>query len=104
MSFKLVAYFEIYVPMTKIYIICVFIHLVVKEEIAHTVKFLIDQGADLNAKTSQGFTALTYASRDGFLETVKHLISSGAEVDSQTNFGYTSLMVSLGFKYIDTSL
>ena len=64
------------------------------EKISQTVKFLIDHGVDVNAKTTQGFTALIYASRDGFLKTVKHLITNGAEVDAQTSFGYTALMVS----------
>ena len=66
-----------------------------KEEISQTVTFLIDHGADINAKTTQGFTALIYASRDGFLKTVEHLITKGAEVDAQTSFGFTALMVSL---------
>ena len=64
------------------------------EKISQTVKFLIDHGADVNATTTQGFTALIYASRDGFLKTVKHLVTNGAEVDAQTSFGYTALMVS----------
>ena len=64
------------------------------EKISQTVKFLIDHGADVNAKTTQGFTALIYASRDGFLKTVNHLITNGAEVDAQTSSGYTALMVS----------
>ena len=68
-----------------------------KEDISQTVKFLIDHGADINAETDQGFTALIYASRDGFLKTVKHLITNGAEVDAQTSFGYTALMVSFKF-------
>ena len=75
-------------------IICLSISIELKEEIAQSIRFLIDQGADVNAKTSQGFTALMYASRDGFLETVEHLVSNGADVNSKTKFGYTSLMVS----------
>ena len=67
---------------------------VLDEKISQTVKFLIDHGADVTATTPQGFTALIYASRDGFLKTVKHLITNGAEVDAQTSFGYTALMVS----------
>ena len=72
----------------------VLIFTVLDEKISQTVKFLIDHGADVNAKTVQGFTALIFASRDGFFKTVKHLITNGAEVDAQTSFGYTALMVS----------
>ena len=73
-----------------------------KEEISQTVKFLIDHGADVNAKTAQGFTALIYASRDGFLKTAEHLITNGAEIDAQTSFGYTALMVSFEVKFLGT--
>ena len=71
-----------------------------KKEISQTVKFLIDHGADVNAKTAQGFTALHYASMDGFLKTVGHLITNGAEVDAQTSFGYTALMVSFELNFL----
>ena len=71
-----------------------------KKEISKTVKFLIDHGADVNTKTAQGFTALIYASRDGFLKTVEHLITNGAEIDAQTSFGYTALMVSFELNFL----
>ena len=78
----------------------VLIFTVLDEKISQTVKFLIDHGADVNAKTAQGFTALIYASRDGFLKTVEHLITNGAEIDAQTNFGYTALMVSFELNFL----
>ena len=68
-----------------------------------TVKFLIDHGANVNVKTAQGYSALIYASRDGFLDTVKYLIEKEAEVNSTTSFGYTALMVSFKFIYNKTS-
>lgn len=73
-----------------------------KKENAQTVKFLIDHGAEVNVKTAQGHTALTYASRDGFFDTMKHLIESGADVDSATSFGYTALMVSFKALFFNT--
>ena len=83
---------SVFDPMNKMNTL--FFFTVLNEKISQTVKFLIDHGADVNATTLQGFTALIYASRDGFLKTVKHLITNGAEVDAQTSFGYTALMVS----------
>ena len=59
------------------YYLC-FLFTMLKEEISQTVKFLVDHGAEVNAKTAQGFTALIYASRDGFLKTVERLITNGA--------------------------
>ena len=55
---------------------------------------MINHGANVNAKTDQGFTPLMYAVRDGYYKTVKHLIKNGAEVNAETNFGQTALMVS----------
>ena len=74
-----------------------------KEDNVDTVKFLIDHGANVNVKTAQGYSALIYASRDGFLDTVKYLIEKEAEVNSTTSFGYTALMVSFKFIYNKTA-
>ena len=63
-------------------------------------RLLIDHGADVNAKTGQGQTALKYASRDGFLETVKILIANRAEINSTTSFGFTALMVNFKIKTV----
>ena len=65
-----------------------------KQNIVQAVDFFINHGADINAETSQGQTALTYTSRDGFIETVKKLVENGADVNATTSFGVTALMVS----------
>ena len=72
--------------------------LVSKQDVIDTTQFLINHGANVNSKTNQGQTVLTYASRDGFSETVKILVENGADVNSKTNNGFTALMVSFTIK------
>jgi hypothetical protein len=63
----------------------------------NTVKLIIDDGADINAKNIDGMTLLMYASLRGHLETVRTLIVKGADVNAKKNDGVTSLMyASLG--------
>ena len=68
--------------------------LVSKQDVIDTTQFLINHGANVNSKTNQGQTVLTYASRDGFSETVKILVENGADVNAKTNNGFTALMAS----------
>jgi ankyrin repeat protein len=56
------------------------------------VKFLIEQGADVNARTKRGGSALDIAASWGSVEIVKMLLEKGARVDTQDDRGYTPLM------------
>jgi ankyrin repeat protein len=50
------------------------------------VKTLLEKGADVNAKTRYGATALSYASDRGSLEVAKALIEKGADVNVTDTF------------------
>ena len=63
------------------------------------VKLLIDKGADVNAKTDDGMTALIVAAENGQADVAKLLIDKGADInvknpetDSLNNLGFTPLM------------
>lgn len=56
----------------------------------------LDKGADVNAKTRYGATAITYAADRGHLEVVKLLVERGADISAQDAF--------YGFRAIDMAL
>ena len=58
------------------------------------VKALLDKGADVNAKSKDGVTALMWASQDGHTEIVKALlIDKGADVNAKSEKGWTAFDV-----------
>jgi predicted nucleic acid-binding Zn-ribbon protein len=56
------------------------------------VKLLLDKGVDVNAKDTEGWTVLMYASEYGHTEIVKLLLESGADVNAKTEYGNTALI------------
>lgn len=68
----------------------------VKSEICIEIaQYLLDKGANINAKTRNGWTALMYASDYGYLDMVKFLVKNGADINAITDEGYTALNVAL---------
>ena len=59
------------------------------------VKFLLDSGADVNAQSKDGGTALIYAAREGRISVVQLLLDSGANPAFSDNEGRTALSVSV---------
>ena len=51
------------------------------------VQYLIDKGADIDAKADNGITALLVASSKGHLEAVKYLISKGSNINAVASNG-----------------
>lgn len=63
------------------------------------ILFLLDQGFDINSPTSQGWTPLFIAVRDGQTEAAKLLIYRGADLNAQTNRGATALTMAVTQKF-----
>lgn len=60
---------------------------------AAAVQTLLANGADVNAKKNDGWTALLLASRNGNLEVVQALLTNGANVNAQSTYGWTALLL-----------
>jgi uncharacterized protein len=56
-----------------------------------TIAILIQAGADVNIKTTDGWNALASAANAGSLEVVELLLEHGAEVDAKDSYGDTAL-------------
>ncbi len=65
-----------------------------------TIRRLIKDGADPNAKNDHGDTALMLAALYGHTNTVKLLIKKGAKVNAKNNDGDTALMAGMHDRYI----
>ena len=54
---------------------------------------LIDSGADVNARTRTGGTALLFAAKADRFKVLRRLLAAGAEVDARDRDGWTALML-----------
>ena len=67
------------------------LHNAVKNNAQETVKILLNQGVDVNAKNKYNATPLHYAVRENAQETVKALLNKGADVNAKNVYGDTPL-------------
>ena len=65
------------------------------------VEFLISKGANVNAKTHAGNSALMYAARYGYMDIMVLLISNGADVRPVDNQGFNALQILKKSKYVE---
>ncbi|GKT27072.1 ankyrin repeat domain-containing protein [Acidovorax sp. SUPP3334] len=56
------------------------------------LKWLLENGADVNKKDGAGWTALHFACEYKSIESIKSLIQGGADVNSKNNLGATPLL------------
>jgi ankyrin repeat protein len=64
----------------------------------NSVRYLLDQGADVNAQDDRGRTALTEATFYGNLDVIKELLLRGADVNAISDSG-TALDISINAKH-----
>ena len=55
------------------------------------VKFLLEQGSDVNAATDRGIASLHLAAQEGHLEVVRLLINEGANLTARSSGETTAL-------------
>ena len=63
-----------------------------KNSCLKTMKSLVEKGANINAKSSSGFTLLMFAIEGAHLDVVKYLIKKGADLNLKMNDGWTALI------------
>ena len=64
---------------------------IVKAGHIEEIRLSLDQGVNVNAKNSDGVTALYLAAQNGRADIVKLLLEYGADVNATTNYGVTAL-------------
>ncbi|BAY73557.1 ankyrin repeat domain-containing protein [Trichormus variabilis] len=65
------------------------------------IRLLINAGADVNAKSNEGWTALIAAANSGCVEAVKLLLQAGADAKAKDCWGDTALSRALAAGYVD---
>lgn len=69
------------------------LHIVTRRRDILWVRFMLGQGANVNAQDNQGNTALLDAAQIGFSEGISQLLQIGASVDLPNNRGETPLII-----------
>jgi ankyrin repeat protein len=64
------------------------------------VRYLLDAGADIEAKNKYGITALMYASSKGDEKAVQLLLDAGADVNAKDNWEETAFQYALKWNYV----
>jgi ankyrin repeat protein len=67
-----------------------------QQEAIAAIQMLLDLGIDVNAKASDGRTALHGAALQGYNDVIKFLASKGADVNAKDTKGFTPLDTALG--------
>lgn len=68
---------------------------------AETIRFLLEKGADVNAKGQYGVTALMKAAEGGRSENVKLLLEAGADVNAKDDAAETALVYAKERGYLE---
>jgi ankyrin repeat protein len=68
------------------------------------VELLIDRGADVNATTPDGLTALIVASIKGYKNIVLSLLKAGADMRKKDMFGYTAAALATRLGHSDIEM
>ncbi len=67
------------------------LHVAVYSRNITQVQLLVEQGANINARSNDGITPLYQAVHSGYTDIVKFLVEQGADIKAKNSNGYTSL-------------
>ena len=67
------------------------------------IKYLIEKGADVNAATSDGWTALMSAAQRNFTNNISVLLANGASPHQITKFGENAFIIALRYRSLDAA-
>ena len=59
------------------------------------VKYLVEQGADINLKNKNGHTALILTAKAGHLNTVQYLVEQGADIEIRNDDGLNAFEIAI---------
>ncbi len=65
------------------------------------LKSALDNGAEINTKDDEGWTALMWASDKGYEKIAEYLVSRGADINARDNYGWTALMYACAFGRVE---
>ena len=71
------------------------LHIAARMNDSNSARWLIANGADVNAKDDDGWTPLHYAARENATETAALLLKNGADVNAKSGNGWTPLDVAI---------
>jgi ankyrin repeat protein len=77
------------------------LHLAAYFGVKASVQLLLDRGADVNLKESEGRTSLCWASESGHIEVVRLLLKKGADLEAADGYGWTPLHLALWSGHIE---
>ena len=76
------------------------LHIAAEKNLLEAAKWLINQGADLEAKDIAGWTPLHYTAIYGSVDVARLLISRGAKVNAKNVYGWTALHWAAGYNHL----
>ena len=71
---------------------CTALHWAALNDKVNVMKWLIKEGADLNARGNDGHTPLHWAGLKGFLRATRVLVDAGADLNVQDNWKFTAMI------------
>lgn len=77
------------------------LHIAIDNGHSDIIQFLLEKGANVNAKKTTGYAPLHMAVYSGQLDLIKDLIAKNADIQAVTNEGNTALHIAASYDYVE---